>query len=284
MTDAPMRLRSTDGRRAEDDRPRARRRHRRLAAPGGVRGDGRPRLQLRADRRGGRRASAPTTTPRSCSPGSQGWPRARSRWQRGSTRRWPARPSTPRPRSRSSGARSSSSRGRSRPSSPRCTSTAASTRSWRWRSPSRCTPTPSLALEVHTREELGVDADHLPSPMVAAGSSFVSFAVGASIPVLPYLFGAETLWLAMVLSLVALFACGAVVSRVTTRTWWYGGSAPARPRRRGRRAHLLHRRPRRRLPRLSRARRRWARQTRRWALIEWRIARHRHVRPDRGRG
>ena len=48
---------------------------------------------------------------------------------------------------------------------------------------------PGLALEVHTREELGVDADHLPSPTVAAASSFVSFALGAAIPVLPYLFG-----------------------------------------------------------------------------------------------
>jgi VIT1/CCC1 family predicted Fe2+/Mn2+ transporter len=82
---------------------------------------------------------------------------------------------------------------------------------------------PNLALEVHTREELGVDADHLPSPLVAAGSSFVSFAIGAFIPVLPYLLGADTLWPAMVMSLLALFACGAVVSRVTTRTWWFGG-------------------------------------------------------------
>ena len=82
---------------------------------------------------------------------------------------------------------------------------------------------PNLALEVHTREELGVDADNLPSPTIAASSSFVSFAIGAAIPVLPYLFGAETLWLAMTMSLVALFACGAIVSRVTTRTWWYGG-------------------------------------------------------------
>ena len=41
---------------------------------------------------------------------------------------------------------------------------------------------PDLALEVHTREELGVDADHLPSPMVAAASSFVSFAIGAAHP------------------------------------------------------------------------------------------------------
>jgi VIT1/CCC1 family predicted Fe2+/Mn2+ transporter len=82
---------------------------------------------------------------------------------------------------------------------------------------------PGLALEVHTREELGVDPEHLPSPVVAAASSFVAFAIGAAIPVLPYLLGAQTLWPAMVMSLLALFACGAIVSRVTTRSWWFGG-------------------------------------------------------------
>jgi VIT1/CCC1 family predicted Fe2+/Mn2+ transporter len=82
---------------------------------------------------------------------------------------------------------------------------------------------PELAVEVHAREELGVDPDNLPSPMLAAVSSFLSFAVGAALPVLPYLLGAEQLWPALVISLVALFACGAIVSRVTTRTWWFGG-------------------------------------------------------------
>jgi vacuolar iron transporter family protein len=82
---------------------------------------------------------------------------------------------------------------------------------------------PELAVEVHTREELGVDPDNLPSPMVAAGSSFVSFAVGALLPVLPYLLGANTILPALVISLLALFGCGALVSRVTTRSWWYGG-------------------------------------------------------------
>jgi VIT1/CCC1 family predicted Fe2+/Mn2+ transporter len=76
---------------------------------------------------------------------------------------------------------------------------------------------------VHAREELGVDPGHLPSPVVAAGSSFVSFAVGALLPVLPYLLGARTILPALVISLLALFGCGALVSRVTTRSWWYGG-------------------------------------------------------------
>jgi len=82
---------------------------------------------------------------------------------------------------------------------------------------------PEQALEVHAREELGVDPHDLPSPVVAAGSSFVSFALGAMLPVLPYLFGAATLLPALVLSMLALFGCGALVSAVTSRPWWYSG-------------------------------------------------------------
>ncbi|NGN69116.1 hypothetical protein G5C51_35165 [Streptomyces sp. A7024] len=82
---------------------------------------------------------------------------------------------------------------------------------------------PDQALEIHAREELGVDPDDLPSPTVAAVSSFGSFALGAMLPVLPYLLGSSSLWPAVALALVGLFVCGAVVSRVTTRSWWYGG-------------------------------------------------------------
>ncbi|MEV0989381.1 VIT1/CCC1 transporter family protein [Streptomyces sp. NPDC049949] len=82
---------------------------------------------------------------------------------------------------------------------------------------------PEQALEIHAREELGIDPDDLPSPMVAAVSSFGSFALGALLPVLPYLLGAASLWPAVLLALVGLFACGAVVSRVTARSWWYSG-------------------------------------------------------------
>ncbi|MFE2480294.1 VIT1/CCC1 transporter family protein [Streptomyces sp. NRRL F-2747] len=82
---------------------------------------------------------------------------------------------------------------------------------------------PEQALEIHAREELGIDPDDLPSPMVAAVSSFGSFALGALLPVLPYLLGAASLWPAVLLALAGLFACGAVVSRVTARSWWYSG-------------------------------------------------------------
>ena len=80
------------------------------------------------------------------------------------------------------------------------------------------------AVAVHAREELGVDPDDLASPMVAAVSSFASFAVGALIPVLPYLLGFDSLVPGLLVTLVALFGCGAVVTQVTSRSWWYGGS------------------------------------------------------------
>jgi VIT1/CCC1 family predicted Fe2+/Mn2+ transporter len=80
------------------------------------------------------------------------------------------------------------------------------------------------AVSVHAREELGVDPDDLASPMLAAVSSFLSFAVGALLPVLPYLLGATSLLPGLLVTLLALFACGAVVTQVTSRSWWYGGS------------------------------------------------------------
>jgi VIT1/CCC1 family predicted Fe2+/Mn2+ transporter len=79
------------------------------------------------------------------------------------------------------------------------------------------------AVAVHAREELGVDPNDLASPMLAATSSFVSFALGAAVPVLPYVLGAQSLVPGLVITLVALFVCGAVVTRLTSRPWWYGG-------------------------------------------------------------
>ena len=82
---------------------------------------------------------------------------------------------------------------------------------------------PVQALKIHSQEVLGVDPHDLPSPRVAAVSSFVSFALGAFLPVLPYLLGAHTLWPALVLALLGLFGSGALVSRVTARSWLYSG-------------------------------------------------------------
>ncbi|MEU4510323.1 VIT1/CCC1 transporter family protein [Nonomuraea wenchangensis] len=82
---------------------------------------------------------------------------------------------------------------------------------------------PERALEVHTVNELGVAPGKLPSPLVAAVSSFLSFGVGALLPLLPYVLGAEELVISAALSCAALFAAGAIVSAVTARSWWYSG-------------------------------------------------------------
>jgi VIT1/CCC1 family predicted Fe2+/Mn2+ transporter len=83
---------------------------------------------------------------------------------------------------------------------------------------------PEQALEIHSREELGVSTTALPSALVAAGTSFFAFAVGAFLPVLPFLLGARLLWPSAIVAGVALFAAGAVVARITARPWWYGGT------------------------------------------------------------
>ena len=83
---------------------------------------------------------------------------------------------------------------------------------------------PEQAWRVHAREELGVDPDDLPSPWVAAGSSFVAFCAGAIVPVLPFLLGSDSVWLAIVLAGIALFLGGALVSRFTNRGALYSGT------------------------------------------------------------
>jgi vacuolar iron transporter family protein len=84
---------------------------------------------------------------------------------------------------------------------------------------------PETALDTLVREELGLDPDELGSPWGAAFGSFVAFAIGAAVPVLPYLAtsGAVAFAGALVLSLVALFAVGAGVSLLTGRGTMFSG-------------------------------------------------------------
>ena len=83
---------------------------------------------------------------------------------------------------------------------------------------------PEQAWRIHAREELGVDPDDLPSPWTAAFSSFLSFTLGALLPLLPYLFGATSLLLSGVLAAVSLFTAGAYTTRFTARSWLYSGT------------------------------------------------------------
>ena len=79
---------------------------------------------------------------------------------------------------------------------------------------------PEKALDTLAREELGLNPDDLGSPWGAAWSSFVSFAIGASIPLLPFLFasGNKALLTAIGITGVALFAIGAIISLLTGRS------------------------------------------------------------------
>lgn len=76
---------------------------------------------------------------------------------------------------------------------------------------------PDAALRIHTREEFGVNPEDLPSPYVAAASSLLAFALGAVLPIAPYLAGAHKLFLPLIVFGVALFAGGATVGRLTKR-------------------------------------------------------------------
>ena len=84
---------------------------------------------------------------------------------------------------------------------------------------------PKTALDTLVREELGLDPDQLGSPWGAAGGSFLAFSAGAALPVLPYLLLGDTVafWLALGLSLAALFLVGAAVSLLTGRSAVFSG-------------------------------------------------------------
>ncbi len=83
-----------------------------------------------------------------------------------------------------------------------------------------------VALDTLVREELGLDPEELGSPWGAAISSFLAFAVGAIVPVLPYLFTAGP-WLPVVsvsLSALALFVVGALIAIFTGQGPLKGGT------------------------------------------------------------
>src|ERR1700749_4842420 len=81
---------------------------------------------------------------------------------------------------------------------------------------------PDKALAVHALEELGAGPGELPSPVVAAGASLASFAVGAAIPLIPYLAGLNVMALALGLAAVAAIVGGGMVARLTSRPFWRG--------------------------------------------------------------
>jgi VIT1/CCC1 family predicted Fe2+/Mn2+ transporter len=76
---------------------------------------------------------------------------------------------------------------------------------------------PQQALDTLSREELGLDPASLGSPYSAAGSSFASFAIGAAVPLAPFLLaaGRSALGASIALTAAALFAIGCAISLFT---------------------------------------------------------------------
>jgi VIT1/CCC1 family predicted Fe2+/Mn2+ transporter len=84
---------------------------------------------------------------------------------------------------------------------------------------------PELRLDTLAREELGLNPEELGSPWGAATFSFLSFAAGALIPLLPFLFGksAWSLYVSIGLTAAALFAVGSALSLFTGQAALRGG-------------------------------------------------------------
>jgi vacuolar iron transporter family protein len=84
---------------------------------------------------------------------------------------------------------------------------------------------PTHALDVLAREELGLNPDDLGSPWGAAIFSFLSFAVGACIPLAPYVFGllgSQAIIVSSVCAGVALMGVGGALSLFSGRSAIYG--------------------------------------------------------------
>lgn len=81
---------------------------------------------------------------------------------------------------------------------------------------------PKIALETHAREELGIHPDSLGNPIQAAVASFVTFSVGALLPLLPFLIGhgSHAVIVSIVIAAVAAVIVGSALSVFTGRSWW----------------------------------------------------------------
>ena len=79
---------------------------------------------------------------------------------------------------------------------------------------------PERALEVHAREELGIDPTSLGSPTGAAVSSFLSFATGAVIPLVPWFFlhGSAAIITSLVLAVIAAAGIGVALAGFTGKS------------------------------------------------------------------
>lgn len=82
--------------------------------------------------------------------------------------------------------------------------------------------TPELALETHAREELGINPRSLGSPAQAAFSSFATFAIGAFMPLIPWLItsGTAAILGSVIIGALAAVGVGSALAVFTRRKWW----------------------------------------------------------------
>jgi VIT1/CCC1 family predicted Fe2+/Mn2+ transporter len=80
---------------------------------------------------------------------------------------------------------------------------------------------PEVALEVHAREELGVNPAETGNPVAAALSSFLAFAIGALLPLIPWFFmeGSAAIVASAIIGLVAAGTVGVVLASFTERSY-----------------------------------------------------------------
>ena len=78
---------------------------------------------------------------------------------------------------------------------------------------------PEQAIDTFVREEIGLSAETMGSPVAAAVGSMLAFSLGAFVPLLPYLLlsGAMAFTVSIAGTLAALFLLGIGVSRLTHR-------------------------------------------------------------------
>ena len=80
------------------------------------------------------------------------------------------------------------------------------------------------AVNFHLVQELGVDPTEKPSPWLAAISSFLMFAVGAIVPLIPYLLGYQSLPAGLFCGAVGLLIAGGTAASFTSRPIWWGSA------------------------------------------------------------
>ena len=80
------------------------------------------------------------------------------------------------------------------------------------------------AINVHLVREIGVNPDEKPSARLAATASFAMFAVGALIPLLPYLLGYGSLAAGLACGGAGLLIVGGLTARYTRKPAWWAAS------------------------------------------------------------